>query len=239
MTTHPPEAALRARNVGEIAATLPGATAVFRRFKIDFCCHGDLALETAAARRGIDLGEVERALDALGLAAGATASAATMSSRALIDHIETCYHDTHRHALPELMALARKVEAVHRENPNVPNGLFSTLQQMQSELEAHMRFEETTLFPMMRDEMHDRLRGAIGALRHEHDDQAKLLHRLESLTDNFTLPEGACHSWQALYISTAQFVTDVMEHIHLENNVLFPRFAVEEGNARGEASSFQ
>jgi regulator of cell morphogenesis and NO signaling len=224
MTIQPPEGTMRTRNVGEIAATVPGATAVFRRFRLDFCCHGDLPLEAAAARRGVDPAEIEQALDALA-SADAPTPVASMSSAELIDRIETCYHDAHRHDLPELMALARKVEAVHREHPKVPNGLFSTLEEMQSELESHMRVEETTIFPMMRAETPDELHRAIGALRHEHDDQARLLHRLESLTDNFTLPEGACRSWQALYVSTAQFVTDVMEHIHLENNVLFPRFA--------------
>jgi regulator of cell morphogenesis and NO signaling len=232
MTIQSLEGAMRTRNVGEIAATLPGATAVFRRFRLDFCCHGDLSLETAAARRGIDPAEVELALKALG-SGDAPTPVASMSSAELIDHIETCYHDAHRHDLPELMALARKVEAVHREHPKVPNGLFSTLQEMQGELESHMRVEETALFPMMRVETSAELDRAIGALRHEHDDQARLLHRLESLTDNFTLPEGACRSWQALYVSTAQFVADVMEHIHLENNVLFPRFAATEQTIEG------
>jgi regulator of cell morphogenesis and NO signaling len=232
MTIQPPADAMRMRHVGEIASTVPGATAVFRRFRLDFCCHGELSLEAAAARRGIDPAEVEQALAALG-PTDATTPVASMSSSELIDHIETCYHDAHRHDLPELMALARKVEAVHREHPKVPNGLFSTLEEMQGELESHMRVEETTLFPMMRVETPAELGRAIGALRHEHDDQARLLHRLESLTDNFTLPEGACRSWQALYVSTAQFVADVMEHIHLENNVLFPRFAETEARAEG------
>jgi len=229
MPTHSPEAAPLARSVGEIAATLPGATAVFRQFRIDFCCHGDLTLEAAASRRGIDPGELVDALEALDSAADVASPAMTMSSAELTDYIVTCYHDVHRHVLPELMALARKVEAVHREHPKVPSGLSATFEQMQGELETHMRIEENTIFPLMRRDARDELHGAVGVLRHDHDDQAELLHRVESLTDNFTLPEGACHTWQALYVGTEQFVTDVMEHIHLENNVLFPRFPVTDG----------
>lgn len=225
MTTQIPEAALIERTVGDIATTLPGATAVFRKFKIDFCCNGDLTLGGAAQRRGIDLEELERALETLAAGSGETAASAAMSSDELIDHIQSHYHEEHRRTLPELVKLARKVEAVHRENPKVPAGLFDVLWQMESELEQHMTREETTLFPAMRRRTNGSLDTPIDELRHEHDDQGAMLRRLESLTDDFTLPEGACRSWQALYIGTAKLAEDLMEHIHLENNILFPRFA--------------
>jgi regulator of cell morphogenesis and NO signaling len=80
----------------------------------------------------------------------------------------------------------------------------------------------------MRQRNADKLGIAIDELRHEHDGQGAQLRRLESLTDDFTLPEGACRSWQALYVGTAQLAEDLMEHIHLENNVLFPRFVAAE-----------
>lgn len=225
MSTQSPGPELWERTVGDIAATLPGATAVFRRFKIDFCCNGDLTLDSAAQRRGVDPAELERALRSLGTGAGAATLSAAMDSDELIDHIQTCYHEAHRSALPELIALSRKVEAVHREHPKVPAGLSDALRQMQGELEQHMTKEEMTLFPAMRQRLRGRLDTAIGELRHEHDDQGTLLRLIEVLTDNFTLPEGACRSWQALYVGTAQLTEDLVEHIHLENNILFPRFS--------------
>jgi len=91
--------------------------------------------------------------------------------------------------------------------------------------------EEQTLFPAMRQQNADKLDIAINELRHEHDGQGTQLRLLESLTDDFTLPEGACRSWQALYVGTAQLAEDLMEHIHLKNNVLFPRFATAESRA--------
>lgn len=215
---------LRMRTVGEIAVTIPGATAVFRKFKIDFCCNGDLDLAAAAHRRNLDPTDVERALNALTTDGGPIAAPAAMGSEDLIDHIQERYHEAHRRDLPELIALSRKVEAVHREHSKVPAGLWEVLRQMQGELEQHMTREETTLFPAMRTRANGALDVTIGELRHEHDDQGVLLRRLESLTDDFTLPEGACRSWQALYVGTAQLAEDLMEHIHLENNVLFPRF---------------
>ncbi len=231
MTPQDPSTALRTRTVGDIAATLPGATAIFRKFKIDFCCNGGLTLDGAAQRRGVDPVEVERALDALSTDTGAATAPTAMGSDALIDHIQTRYHEAHRRALPELIALSRKVEAVHREHPRVPAGLADVLRQMESELEQHMAREEATLFPAMRRRSEEGLAVAIGELRHEHDDQGAQLRSLERLTDDFTLPEGACRSWQALYVGTAQLADDLTEHIHLENNILFPRFVTAQSGA--------
>jgi regulator of cell morphogenesis and NO signaling len=151
-----------------------------------------------------------------------------MSSDELIDHIQACYHEAHRRALPELIALSRKVEAVHRDHPQVPAGLSDALRQMQGDLEEHMTKEEAILFPAMRQWAKGKFSIPTAAFRHEHDDQGTQLRLLESLTDDFTLPEGACRSWQALYIGTAQLAEDLIEHIHLENNILFPRFAATE-----------
>ncbi len=228
MNTHIPVPELWERTVGDIAARLPGATAVFRKYKIDFCCNGDLTLDSAAQRRGVDPDALKHALEALGSGAGGTAASAEMSSDELIDHIQTCYHEAHRRALPELITLSRKVEAVHREHPKVPAGLSDALRQMQTELEEHMAKEEAILFPAMRQWTRGKFDIPTAELRHEHDDQGTQLRLLESLTDDFTLPEGACRSWHALYVGTAQLAEDLMEHIHLENNILFPRFAATE-----------
>lgn len=206
---------------------MPGATAVFRRFRIDFCCHGDLDLDAAAARRGVDPAELRRALEELAAQPPADLPA-RMASGELIEHIQSCYHQAHRQQLPELIALSRKVEAVHREHPRVPAGLADALRHMAAELDAHMAREETSLFPAMRAGEGNSDAGGLGPsiaeLRAEHDGHGQLVELVETITDGFTAPEGACRSWQALYVGAARLVDDLMEHIHLENNVLFPRF---------------
>ncbi len=214
----------RRQSVGEIAAALPGATAVFRRFGLDFCCKGDVALEDSARRRGVALDEVEQALASLAPAAAGTAPQETAP---LIAHILARYHEVHRRELPELVGLAHRVEVVHAKNPDVPRGLADLLEQIQGELELHMRKEEMILFPAMaRVEAADGgLEAPISCMRHEHDCHGDRLRELEALTRDFTLPAGACRTWQALYAGCAKLVDDVMEHIHLENNLLFPRFA--------------
>lgn len=215
------EDSLGSRAIGEIAATLPGATAVFRKFKLDFCCGGDMALADAVRERGLDMAAVGAALAALDPTKSAPAPEAT---GALIEYILSRYHERHRRELPELINLARKVEAVHAGHPDVPYGLADALEVIQADLEEHMRKEETEFFPPMRQ--YEEIAGAqpIAQLRHDHDCHGGHLRHVEAIAKGFVLPKGACRSWAALYAGTAKLVDDVMEHIHLENNVLFPRF---------------
>ena len=121
-------AALNAEQaIGQIAVQLPGATAVFRRLKLDFCCGGQTSLRQATADKNLNLDAVMTELAALNRV---DALPAVTDPSALIDHILTRYHDVHREQLPELIRMARRVEAVHRENPNVPNGLAELLEGM-------------------------------------------------------------------------------------------------------------
>jgi regulator of cell morphogenesis and NO signaling len=188
--------------------------------KLDFCCGGDAMLAEAVRKRGLDIAAVEEALAALDPSKSAPAPEATS---ALIDHILIRYHATHRRELPELVRLARKVEAVHAGHPEAPQGIAETLDAIQADLEKHMQTEETDLFPLMRQQDDAGAELPVAQMRHDHDRHGELLRRLETLAKGFVLPEGACRSWEALYAGTAKLVDDVMEHIHIENNVLFPR----------------
>lgn len=210
---------LAERAIGDIATSLPGATGVFRKFRLDFCCGGDQRLMDAAAHRGADLAAIEQELAALNLDADSDVPA---ESGALIDYILYRYHETHRRQLPELLKLALKVESVHADNPHIPRGLADLIQKLIGELEVHMKKEELILFPLIKSGART-VNGPVSQMRLDHDDHGVLLHQLEEITNRFTPPEGACRSWQALYAGAAKFMDDIMEHISLENNVLFPR----------------
>lgn len=211
------------RTLSDIAASLPGATAVFRRRKMDFCCGGGVPLAEAAATKGLDLAALEAELEAL--ADGGSAADADQPTEALIGRILERYHAVHRRELPELVRLARRVEAVHRENPNVPAGLADLLDEMEQEMVSHMMKEERILFPMMLAGQGAMAGGPIAVMRHEHDDHGDRLARIMALTGHATPPLGACTTWRALYAGIQKFAEDLTEHVHLENNVLFPRFA--------------
>ncbi len=214
-------AAYAAHTLGEIAATLPGATAVFRRHKLDFCCGGRATLAEAAEQQGVDAAAVTAELAALEPGANRTLPAAP---EALIEHIVARYHNVHRRELPELRRLAETVEKVHAGHPAVPAGLSAILGRMTEELEVHMQKEEQVLFPMMRRGGNPMIVHPIGMMRREHDDHGATLRRLSALTDDFQPPTEACGTWQALYKGLQKLTDDLMEHIHIENNILFPRF---------------
>lgn len=208
--------------LGEIAARVPGATAVFRRHKLDFCCGGNVSLDEAARTRGLDAQALLQELR--DVAPANDDQAVPQEAGALIDHILTRFHEVHRLQLPELERMARRVEAVHRDHPQVPAGLAQHLEGMHQELLSHMEKEEQILFPILRQGGHPMVVHPIGMMRHEHLEHGQALERLDQLTREMTPPEGACNTWRALYTGLAQLKSDLMEHIHLENNVLFPVF---------------
>lgn len=209
------------QQIGQIAVQLPGATAVFRRLKLDFCCGGQVSLSQAAADKGLDPSAVLAELAAL---QRSDAVPEATSPSALIDYIVARYHDVHRAQLPELVRMARRVEAVHRDNPDVPAGLADLLEEISEELQSHMLKEEQVLFPMLRSGGNPMVVHPIGMMRAEHVDHGEALDQLNALTHDATPPLGACNTWRALYAGIAQLGDDLIHHIHLENNVLFPQF---------------
>jgi regulator of cell morphogenesis and NO signaling len=208
--------------IGQIAINLPGATAIFRRLKLDFCCGGQKSLSFAAKEKSIDLASIVAELNTLQRAP--TINASALPTEQLIDLIVSRFHDTHRKQLPELVRMAARVEAVHREHPDVPKGLAAFLEETATELLSHMAKEEQVLFPMMKRGSSPMIESPIDVMRHEHVSHGDRLEVLERLTDNFTPPDSACNTWRALFSGLAALHDDLMEHVHLENNVLFPRF---------------
>ncbi|MDD2712014.1 MAG: iron-sulfur cluster repair protein YtfE, partial [Simplicispira sp.] len=206
------------QTIGHIAVQLPGATAVFRRLKLDFCCGGQVRLADAVAEKGLDLNAV---LDELSALQRPTELPGVTEPGALIDHIITRYHEVHRAQLPELIRMAHRVEAVHQGNPDVPVGLGNLLEQIQQELTAHMHKEEAILFPMLKAGGNPFVHHPIGMMRSEHVVHGAALDQLNALTHDATPPAGACNTWRALYAGIAQLSDDLLQHIHLENNVLF------------------
>lgn len=138
--------------------------------------------------------------------------------------IEERYHARHRTDLPEAAALAERVEQVHRDTPDVPQGLAMLVRQMIGELEVHMKKEELILFPAIRRGGMPGIENPIAMMRTDHDDHAIEVGRIRALTKGFILPSYACGTWRLLYARLADFVSDLEEHIRLENEVLFPHF---------------
>ncbi|MBL8838288.1 MAG: iron-sulfur cluster repair di-iron protein, partial [Alphaproteobacteria bacterium] len=218
-----------ARTLGDIAVSIPGATALFRRHKLDFCCGGTATLADAVRDKDLPIAPIVAALEEMSMDAQPVAPQETPK---LIDHILDRYHATHRRELPELIKLARKVEAVHAAHPLAPVGLADALVDLSAELETHMAKEELILFPMMRAGGSPMIAHPIARMRHEHEEHGMRLRVLLAMTDEGRMPDDACRSWQALTSGVRKLVADVMDHVALENDLLFPRFAAKEPEQR-------
>lgn len=208
--------------LGQLATELPGATAVFHRYGLDFCCNGQRTLEEAITRKSLDSDAVLAELAALGAHSSDTASHTDWRGTPndeLIAYILKRYHERHREQLPELIRLSRRVEHVHGDHPECPRGLAEHLEAVFAELESHMAKEEQILFPMLIQGNYPY--GPISVMEEEHVQHGEALEHIESLTNEIQLPHGACNTWTALYVGLREFKRDIMDHIHLENYILF------------------
>jgi regulator of cell morphogenesis and NO signaling len=205
--------------IGDIARERPSSTRVFLRHKLDFCCGGRRPLVDACQKAGLDPDEIVREL----LDAESTPTQSKSRTPAELCHfIVENYHDPLRRDVPSLIEAARKVERVHAEKADVPRGLAAELETFWAEMQKHMMKEENVLFPLLS-------RGALGAqvampilvMQGEHDEHAVHLANIRKLTGDLQIPPHACATWQALYRGLVLMESELMHHIHLENNVLF------------------
>lgn len=211
------------QTLGQLARDIPGATAIFHRYLLDFCCGGERTLSETCRRKQLDAGVIAAELEGLYQQAGKSDHWQEMKNGELVDHILSRYHYVHRQQLPELIRLSGRVELVHGGHPECPLGLTDTLERLQMELIFHMQKEEQILFPMIARGIAAMAVGPVTMMRAEHDDHVEALAELQRITRNLTLPDGACNTWAALYSGLETLVQDLMDHIHLENNILFQR----------------
>jgi len=211
--------------VGHLATEFPLATRVFHRHGIDYCCGGGRPLDEACTERGLNsetvLAEIQAELDAL------TAPAQRWDQASLddlIDHILVSYHRPLDEELPRLAQMSDKVLQVHGEkDPEMFSELNSVIHALKSELEQHMMKEEQILFPMILQGQGAMAGGPISVMDQEHLSAGSALERINKLTNGYEVPEQACNTWRALWHGLAALEESLHQHIHLENNILFPR----------------
>lgn len=213
------------QKLSELAVSIPGATKIFREYDLDFCCGGSVLLEVAAQQKNLNLAEIEKRLTDLqqSKAENNDKDWTSASYAEMIDHIITRFHNRHREQLPELITLAEKVENVHDDRDDCPIGVAAQLEKIYAELSQHLMKEEQILFPMIKMGNYAMASMPIRVMEMEHDEAGQDVEVIKSLTNNCTPPADACFSWKALYSGINEFIDDLMHHIHLENNILFPR----------------
>jgi regulator of cell morphogenesis and NO signaling len=220
------------KTVREIALEQPASIRVFERYGIDYCCGGRKPIEEACSTKGLDVERVIAALEEA--AAGDQAPAEDWAARSLTElsrHIVAAHHEYCRRELPRLGMLAQRVVQRHGDTRSELLEIQARLAALDAELTQHLTKEEMILFPAIaaleqQGEGHaqfTRLDGPIAVMMREHDAAGALLAEMRQLSGNFTPPAGACPTFHAYYQGLREFEADLHQHIHLENNVLFPR----------------
>jgi regulator of cell morphogenesis and NO signaling len=223
--------------VGQLAARMPASARVFEQFGIDYCCGGGQAFDQVCLTRGLDpavvLAEIERQADP---GPGAAPQPDWQSSplNLLIDHIIGTHHVYMKTQLPRMDAMLEKTLAKHSARHGaVLLPLAETFRAMKAELENHLMKEEMILFPLIRSleggepqarQFHcGSVQNPIRVMVAEHDSAGQALGSMRQLTAGYTPPEDACNTFRAFYFELERMERDLHQHIHLENNILFPR----------------
>ena len=234
--------------VRELATEIPNATRTFEKLGIDYCCGGSKSLRDACAHAHVSVDDVLIALEQ-----GSTFKQTAEAGRAdfgngslgvLIEHIITTHHAYVKQELPRIQQLLNKVVSVHGKTHPELSSIRETFQGMSAELNSHMMKEEHILFPHIValesavSTGRPRPQPAFGTVSNpvhmmelEHESAGAALKEIGALTSNYTPPEEACFSYRTLFAALKEFEEDLHQHVHLENNILFPRAIAMEGGA--------
>lgn len=212
--------------LAELAVTHPAAARVFYRHRLDFCCGGRRPLDEVCRERQLDPSAILQLIEAEDPLESDQPRWDEAPLPALVEHIVGTYHQRLREQLPDLLRMARRVEVRHGDKPSCPRGLAALLESMQTDVFDHLRKEEQILFPLIVAGMGARAAAPVHVMEVEHEQHRENLLALRRLTDDLTPPAEACTTWRALYLGLQQLELELMEHIHLENNVLFRRALV-------------
>ncbi|MBI2815593.1 MAG: iron-sulfur cluster repair di-iron protein [Acidobacteria bacterium] len=223
--------------VGEVASTVPASVRVFQQFGIDFCCGGGKTLAQVCGEKGIPLegllAGVEKAQEPAAASQVRDWNAGSLA--VLIDYILNKHHEYLKSEMPRLGSMLAKVIQVHGNNhPESLHPLGKVYGGLKRELEEHMWKEENVLFPLIKqlEEVHNGsgapfrgmpVGGPIRMMEMEHESAGEALRHMRELTSGYTPPADACNTYRALLHGLLEMEADLHEHIHLENNILFPR----------------
>ena len=225
------------RTIGEMVVEDYRKAEVFRKFGLDYCCGGKKSLEEACQKKGLDPKAVQAELDAVNLiSADKQEDYDQWDLDALIGHILVRHHQYVVGALPMLYELTEKVARVHGERHPELLAIARYFDAVAQELQMHMQKEEGILFPYITDmALADRaelpmpvpafgtIENPIRMMEAEHESAGNAMAEIRRLSHDFTPPEDACTSYRVLFAKLSEFEQDLHQHVHLENNILFPK----------------
>jgi regulator of cell morphogenesis and NO signaling len=235
------------KTVRELALENLAATRVFEKLGIDYCCGGNKSLEEACRTANLPMGEVLDSLEMAEQSARTVQNDRNWPTELLADlvaHINSTHHKYTREEMARLGPLFDKVCSVHGKNHPELLQVRASFQGLAQELTMHMMKEEMVLFPYivrMEESVIQKepvlpppfgsVQNPVSMMEHEHDSAGNALRAMREASSGYAPPSDACVSYQTLYKALAEFEADLHQHIHLENNILFPHaIAMEQGH---------
>lgn len=223
--------------LGQIAAKDLRKAQVFKKYGLDFCCGGKKTVKEACNEKGLDVTKIEQELQkADKIPASRPLPYNDWSPSFLAEYIVNTHHSYVQKNLPDIRAYAKKVMTVHGNHHPELLPIYRLVEEVNAELTAHMAKEEKVLFPYIKElavarnsakplhaEHFRSVQNPINMMEIEHEMVGKNLAQIRELTNNYSLPEDACASYSLLYRMLDEFEEDLHLHIHLENNILFPK----------------
>lgn len=223
--------------VGDLVAKDFRAAAVFEKYGIDFCCGGNVAVDDICREKGIDPVKVRREIEE---------SAAAPLDRSqnynawelpfLADYIVNTHHSYLKENTRVIASYANKIAQVHGANHPEVIKIAQIFEKVAADMEMHLREEEEVLFPAIRKMVElaksgagreeadvQALRQTLSSLTHEHDEIGTAVHAIRDLSNNYSVPGDVCNTFMVTYLKLREFEDDLHKHVHLENNILFPK----------------
>lgn len=223
--------------IADMVLTDPRKVAVFKKYGLDFCCGGKRTLSEACAKKGVDIVEVEKELRVLNKDNDPHQEECDCwDLDVLVDYIITKHHAYVREGIPQIQQLASKIATVHGANHPELEEIYFHFNRVANELSGHMNKEEAILFPYIQElqrskneiiamnpPMFGTIQNPIHMMEMEHESAGEVFEDIKRLTNNYTPPNDACNSYRVTFNYLKEFEEDLHRHIHLENNILFPK----------------
>ena len=222
----------RDETVGEIAAKDMRKAELLKSLGIDFCCGGKKTIEEACAEKGLDVLRVKKELEEnTTIATGPQLDFNSFTPSFLIDYILNVHHSYVHKNLPMLFDLSEKVAAHHGHTMPFLVDIARKVNRLRCELTTHMKKEEQILFPAIKlmeigtdvKVGFERISEPIMIMERDHDTAGDIMKDIRQLTNGYAVPVNACNSIKMLYFKLEEFENDLFQHVHLENNILFPK----------------
>jgi regulator of cell morphogenesis and NO signaling len=219
--------------IGEIVANDFRAASVFKDAGIDFCCGGKKTLDEACKEKGVDQESLKEKLSNLEEKVNSSAYNFNEWDPAfLCDYIINTHHTYVRKSLPDLLHYTKKIAGVHGANHPELAEVAELMVQINNELLEHLQKEEKVVFPAVKElfnkgpeNVRELLSSELSDLSDEHESAGGAIDRINTITNGFKLPADACNSYRLAFDLLDKFEDDLHTHVHLENNVLFPKIA--------------